>query len=247
MSAELFDVDDVVKRAEALMEIDRDREAAALLRQALASHPEDPQLLDTLGTALLDVDDRQALEVAERLIRVDPEGHRGHVIAATACDSLGRKDEAEAHARRSIEAAPWLWVPHAVLAEVLSGRRGRRDEANDAIRHALELQPENATLYLVRGNIDLAYGDWARAKMWYEKALQIDPTLTAAQRALVVAHDGQDMLNAAVVSADQLLRLDPQDTQARRVLTEVVYTTLMHVQWVLLALALLAYLFRKAY
>ena len=125
MSA-VVDIALAVVRGRALIAAGRDREAVAVAMHVLAVSPDDAELLDLLASAYLEVDDEAALEAAERLLVVSPDGYRGHALASTACDNIGRKDDAERHAHAAIEAAPWLPLPYILLSNAIVGRTGRR-------------------------------------------------------------------------------------------------------------------------
>jgi tetratricopeptide (TPR) repeat protein len=75
----------------------------------------------------------------------------------------------------SIDAAPWLPIPHAALAEARTGRRVRRDEALESAKRAIELDPDETLGYSVAGTVEMAYGNWKEAEGWYRRALEVDP------------------------------------------------------------------------
>ena len=209
--------------------------------------PDDPELLDVLATAQLQLDKEQCLVTAQQLIAINPASYRGHLIASIALDDLGRKDDAERHAHAAIESSPWLQICYVVLVDTIAGRKGREREARAAAQRAIELEPDAPVGYMVAGNVELGYGNRPAAERWYKKALEIDPTYTPAQTNLALARQLGGDLNNAVLDVDSLLTLDPQDADARRVLDEVVYTTLIHLQWLVFGLAIIALFLRQAY
>jgi tetratricopeptide (TPR) repeat protein len=192
-----------------------------------------------LARALIEIDDRRALQVAERLIVLAPEGHRGHLIAAIACNEMNRREEAERHARAAIEAAPWLPFAYGQLAQSLAGRRGRREEAMEAARDAIELEPDSIAGYFFAGNVELGYGNWDDAEHWYNRALQVDPNARVAKVNLALAKEAKGQLGKAFIDTRSLLRLDPSDAGARRILDETVYSTLIHLLWISVGLLVL--------
>ena len=60
-------------RAETLIDLGRHHEAVPLLEQALATRPDDVELLDLLAQAQLPIDARAAAETAARLVADSPQ------------------------------------------------------------------------------------------------------------------------------------------------------------------------------
>jgi tetratricopeptide (TPR) repeat protein len=227
---------DVIHRASALVEAGRNADAVALLKSELAGSPDDPELLDELAVAQLDLSSVDALETARKLIAVDPNGHRGHVIASIACNSLDEVSGAISHAEAAIAAAPYLPIGHALYATALSRKKGRRNAALKAAERAIELAPDDPVGYRAAGSVELHYGNWRRAQKRLETSLELDPMDRAAAMNLAVAREAGGNLSHAFADTRNLLSLDPRDADARDVLDGIAYTTLVHVAWVLLVL-----------
>lgn len=232
----MSDVSEVIDRASALTEIGRAAEAIAILQTELAGNPDDPDLLDALAVAQLDVSAPDALETAGKLIALDPDGYRGHYLAALACMNLNRVKEAVAHAEAAVTAVPYLADAQAAYAESVSRQPGKRDQALEAAHRAIGLAPGDPVGYVAAGNVELHYGNWRRAEKRYLAALEIDPTDHAASLNLALVRDARGSVAPAFADARNLLSLDPQDDGARGVLDEIAYTTLVHLAWVVLAL-----------
>ena len=69
-------------------------------------------------------------------------------------------------------------------------------------------------------------------------------TARASVAPLAVAREARGNVGHAFADAGHLLRLDPQDDDARDVLDEIAYTTLVHVAWVVLVLLWVAAAFK---
>jgi tetratricopeptide (TPR) repeat protein len=223
---------DAISRAAALVEVGRPEQAAALLREALATSPHDPRLLDQLATAELQFDTSAALDTARRLIAVEPDGFRGHYLAASASYELGKVKKSIEHAELAVEAAPWSPSTHALYAEAVSRRSRGRRRASRAADRAIELAPQSPIGYVAAGNVDLHHGLAYSAAKWYEKALELDPHNRTAQLNLALAREAHGSLAPAFKNAQGLLALDPRDAGARQVLDQTVYTTVVHLMWV---------------
>lgn len=227
---------DVAERASVLINAGRPAEAIALLRQALSQEPDDTELLDELARAQLDVDLPGALETAKRLIALDPDGYRGHFLAALACSDLDRDKEAGRYAETAVAAAPYLAQTQAVYAQAICRQSRKRKQARAAAQRAIELAPEDTVGYVAAGNVELSAGKTKQAEKWYREALSIDPHDRAASLNLVLVSGARGRLAHAFGGADALLRFDPTDPDARQSLDRVVYTTLVHLLWVALPL-----------
>ena len=140
--------------------------------------------------------------------------------------------------------APWWASAHAVHADALARRPWKRGDALAAARRAIELDPDSVVGYVAAGNVELGHGKWRKAERWYRQALQIDPHDRAARLNLVVAQESGGKIAPALVDARAMLRFDPRDPDARDRLDEVVYTTLVHLQWIVVALAIVALVVR---
>lgn len=112
-----------------------------------------------------------------------------HANHARALDCLGRMDEAEQAFLESLkgERSP------AVLSQlgVHYGKRERYPQALAALDEAITLDPGFPPAYSNRGNIHARQGDCARAIPDFERALQLMPTNTAAQRGLAYCRQQQ--------------------------------------------------------
>lgn len=230
----------MVLRAGALHEAGRPEEAIGLLQAALAAEPHDRELLDALARVQLDVDPAEAYATAGRLIALEPEDADAHYLAALASLDVEQGKRALGHAERVAELAPW-WAPgHAVLADALARRPRKRKEALAAADRAIELDPHAVVGYVAAGNVELGHARWKQAEGWYRRALELEPHNRAAQLNLVVAQEAGGKLAPAFVDVGALLRFDPRDAEARSRIDELVYTTLVHLQWIAAVLAIVA-------
>jgi tetratricopeptide (TPR) repeat protein len=227
---------DARQRTWALLEAGRAEQAIELLKQALASDPENPSLLDELAVAQSGVDPRAGYETAKRLLAVQPDGYRGRYLAAFCCDQLGRRKDAVRHAREAVAAAPHDATMHALLATTVSRQSSGRKEGERAAKAALELAPHDSASHVAAGNVDLHHGYVREAARHYEDALALDPNDRLAQLSLALARERLGHLAHAFDDIDSLLHFNPQDASARQQLDDLVHTTLVHLLWVALVL-----------
>ncbi len=104
----------------------------------------------------------------------------------------------------------------------------------------MEIDPTSVVGYVAAGNVELGHANWRKAEGWYRRALELEPHNRAAQLNLVVAQEAGGRIAPAFVDAGALLRFDPRDADARSRIDELVYTTLVHLQWIAAVLAIVA-------
>ncbi|EFV12096.1 tetratricopeptide repeat protein [Segniliparus rugosus] len=202
--------DSLRQRVEILLELDRDAEAEALIRQGLAAEPGEAGLLDQLVRSLTGQGRAQdALGPARELVAGSPGSDRAHRLLANCLAMLGRTKEAEAEVRRALSIDPENGYNHYLLAFVLK-HRVFDGEAKLAALQALEFDPERVPFLLLAGELHLP-SDKALAKDLFEQALRIEPENAAAARGLARADAPNTGLAETVRGLQQSLRLDPTD------------------------------------
>ncbi len=98
--------------------------------------------------------------------------------------SLGQVTAAADSARHAAAFDPLAVDPLLALAAAQVGA-GDPQAAADTLERAVRLQPDNYEPYYEMGNLQLrAFGDAAAARLWYEKALQLNSMNVPTQRAL---------------------------------------------------------------
>lgn len=225
---------DVLARAEALLDAGRAYQAVEILSRGLATDPGDVAMLRVLARAQLEVDPEQALRTAQALVARDPHSSDGHYFAALAHDLLGNRKQAVASARAAMAIEPD--DPHVLMVfAVARSRRPRgRRECMSAAKRAIELAPDDSAGYFAAGAVELHKGHWRRSAKWFKRALEKDPHDQSSRLNLAIAQEGAGDLAAALGGVDALLRFDPTDRDARETLDEVVYTTLVHLLWIMI-------------
>jgi Flp pilus assembly protein TadD len=229
------DTGQVIQRARLLEGAGRQHEGITLLTQELAADPWDPALLQALASAQIDVDRDAAGETAMRLLAVQPENPTAHLLAAVALLD-GDSKQALVHADKAVALAPDSARAHLIRAEALH-RRGKVGAARVSAGKAIELAPHDAATYNTAGNVELAARRWKDADTFYREALELSPHDRSAQLNLVITQKRLGRIGSAFADSDALLRLDPGDPVARKQLDDVVYTTLLHLQWIAVVLA----------
>lgn len=145
--------------------------ARAAVQHALALAPDLPEAHAGHGYILFwyDWDWHGAEQALLQAIRLDPLVPDGHFAYANLLNSLGRFDEALAHARRARELDPVSPLVNTVEGACLAAA-GRFAEASSRIAYALEIAPEFWVALLARAGMALAGGDPAAAVVSLETA-----------------------------------------------------------------------------
>lgn len=189
--AERADGDGGLDRAEALHDLGRFAQAAALVGAHLAEHPDDGRALILLARCRRSLGDPAgALRCVDEALRVAPDDTYAWLVRVDTLTKLGRFAEAEQAAHRCIALSPLFWGGHHCLAVVLEqgGQRGRRKEAYDAARRATELEPQAPAAHFMVGLLAHRLGDRATARLAYETTLRLDPENSEAHNNLATLH-----------------------------------------------------------
>jgi len=193
---------------------DRARDALPMLQQALAQHPADRALLDTLGTAFLRIDDtQQAIDAFERAVRLDPRSPAAHMRLAEVKASLGDRPGALASFRQAAQLDPKAPGPGFGMAALLLSE-GRKDEAQRIASRMQEDMPKHPAGLALEGDLHAADGRWAEAAAAYRKAVAIErttPLVIKHHQALLRAHRPTD----ADAALREALGAAPKDVPLR--------------------------------
>ncbi|HEX9049248.1 MAG TPA: tetratricopeptide repeat protein [Anaeromyxobacter sp.] len=184
--------------------------ALAVLARTAEMAPDVPQVWAALGRGRERAADLPgAAEAYDRALRLDPSYRyaRRRLIRL----SLQTRDfpRARREAERLVADAPQV-PEHHFLAALVAERDGRRDEARQAYRKAIEvakgIYPE---AYLNLGVLEKAAGDRTAAQAAYEKAIALRPRYLAAWVNLGKLHEaGGDAAKAEAAYA-KALEMDP--------------------------------------
>jgi len=162
-------------RLRLLARIDPNRDPVPQLRSLLDEDPDDGMARLTLGSLLVSRGDLDAgLEAFRAILDLEGEGPlkaRAHLLLAQHADS---PDAALEHLRAATRAASDLVATHLALAKALVAR-GDLDEAADAYRRAVSLEPSNPDAHLGRVRTLLAAGRCELARESFDTGLAATP------------------------------------------------------------------------
>jgi tetratricopeptide (TPR) repeat protein len=178
--------------AQAFVELAINRmEVSGQLNQALADArtaggllPGEPFLLSLQSRILTRLDrHKEALELAESALSLDPESGHAWNAQALALIGLSRWTEAENAARTALSLDADDGAASNLLAHVLRVQN-RLDESETESKRRLARDPENAFSFANSGWASLQRGDIKGAENYFKESLRIDPTLPYAKDGL---------------------------------------------------------------
>ncbi|WP_432826392.1 tetratricopeptide repeat protein [Dactylosporangium sp. CA-092794] len=163
-----------LRSARNLHDIGRYAQAERVLRDLLATDPDDAEALTSLADCLRHRNDQAgAVRAAAAAVAAAPgnvEAHRQHAFSLSAA---GWHNRAVAAADRAL-ALSRTALTHGCRATVLEAA-GRLAEAYPAAKEAVRLDPTNSGLLTLLGDILLAAGDVRGARHAYRRALRAAP------------------------------------------------------------------------
>jgi tetratricopeptide (TPR) repeat protein len=157
--------------------------AVKAYERGLAVEPRNVELLNSLGFALFQQGkSKEAVAALEKALEVDPKHWKAHNNLALAAIDIGELEVAEAHYRESLAIKPQPAI-YNDLGFVLE-REGLHEEAVEAYRKAVKLDPDSASANYNLGSFLARSGKFAEAERHLRAAIEADPTNAAAHQAL---------------------------------------------------------------
>ncbi|MFO7857748.1 MAG: tetratricopeptide repeat protein [Ectothiorhodospiraceae bacterium] len=193
---------------------DRDgaRAAADLVSAQLARYPDDVAIHETGGELQLRLGrNQEAFATAERLVELQPDRARSHLLAGAAAAGVDQHDRARQHYRQAIEMDPGsvpAWTRLAALDIAQDDMAG----ALDTLTQGQERNPENLDLAFERGTVLDLLGHREEANAVYRRIVAVMPEYYPALNnlswnLLVVGTDATEAQRLAA----QALALRPQN------------------------------------
>jgi Flp pilus assembly protein TadD len=166
---------DPVDRAHTLLDLGRPEDAERMVRDVLASEPDNADAASVLALCLHKLWRFDELaQVSARVIALQPDSIVGYSMLATALGNLQRWEESVEPARTAVRLSPDDPSMLAGLAELLA-MTSHGDEAVIAATEALRLAPADPGVIEIWGFVLAKTGHWAEAVAPLEAAVGKDP------------------------------------------------------------------------
>jgi len=204
-----------------LRRANRDEDAIASLRRAVAVDPGYVNAHNNLGNAILDVEGFEAaIPHYREAIALDPAHAEAHYNLARALFELGDTQTAMAHFRWAIESRPGFAKAEYGLGVALD-RSGDSDGALAAYRAALASDPRFASAHLNAGRLLHARGDHDEAEAYFAAAIQLRPRHARTLRNASSLRADQGRIDEAIELLRNSIALEPDHAPARARLEEL--------------------------
>ncbi|MET9214004.1 MULTISPECIES: tetratricopeptide repeat protein [unclassified Nocardia] len=234
-----------IERARVARELGRIEEARRILGTALATAPDDPEVLVALGNIALDRDEpAEASRWAGQAIVADPDHPDAHLVVGMAAVHLDDPRSALRHLETAVRLSPHSAPTLLMLAWLLAyGPEPDPARARAVLAEAVELAPDDADVHCAAAEIYQRLTDQDAVRRHVAAGLAVDPTHTDLLNLQArLEFQGVDGRAGAVAILRGLLARTPTDPTARRLLAEVHWRALMRLAtWVWVFAAGLAF------
>jgi tetratricopeptide (TPR) repeat protein len=149
-------------------------------------------------------------------LKIEPDFIPARMNLAMLCDTLGRKDEAEALFHEIIDLDPEMAEAHYSLGLLLAENEIRMEEAVKSLGRAAELSPENARIHYNFGLALQKLQRWTESEEALKRSVRISGTSQQsldALHALAILYAQQKRWDRAIVCAENLVEIQPLNSQ----------------------------------
>jgi protein O-GlcNAc transferase len=194
-------------------------DATKLCEASIALLPDSAELHFYRCDLYLHTDEKtSAIESCKRALALNPAMLAAQQSLSRLLLETEQFEQAEASYRREIELTPEHFAPYHQLGVVLS-RMVRHAGAIEQFKRAISLNPRSGASYVNLGeiyDIDSESGEsLALAQANYEKAVEVEPTVSGFHCSLGFSYWRVAQLDRAMTSFDRAIELDPNNAKAR--------------------------------
>ena len=194
------------------LQSNKPRLALTAAQAAAAELPQSPALLDLLGRAQQIAGEmNQAIATFKRLVGLVPDSPAALMRLGSAYLADKNPDLAQQTWRQALQLQPdYLDAQRALIQHSLQA--GKPKDAMSIAQKIQTQRPNEATGWLIEGEIMTAGGDWDNASNAYRRALRSTPSPATAIKLHAAIVDGGKPADAAAF-ADEWLKANPGDPQ----------------------------------
>jgi tetratricopeptide (TPR) repeat protein len=180
--------------------------------------PDDPDVLYTAAKAYANLWN----DAVQRMIAKAPGSYQVHQMLAEVLDAQEKYSQAAEEYRRIIQIDPNLPGAHYRLARMIlrvdPSNKGNED-ALVQFQKELEINPADVPTHVEIGELQLQFHQFDQASRFFSRALELDPSYTAARVGLAKVWIARKEYQKAVDQLDEAVRQSPDD--------ETIYYNLM--------------------
>jgi predicted O-linked N-acetylglucosamine transferase (SPINDLY family) len=204
----------------ALFKSGRIAETTGLCEESIAVLPDSAELHLYRSNLYLHSDEKAlAMTSCKRALAVNPAMLAAQQSLSRILLDTEQFEEAESSYRREIELTPGHFGPYHQLGVVLT-RMSRTAEAIEQFKRAISLNPYSGASYFNLGETytesdSESAEDLALAQANYEKAVEVEPQVSAYRCGLGFNYWRAAQLDRAMMSFDRAIELDPDNAKAR--------------------------------
>lgn len=171
-------------KAETLLELEKTREAIAVLEQAYEFAPDDPAIMQALAFSYAEIKDPKAIAISDALIAMDPKKkHAGpYFFKGVYYYNKGNFPEAIRFFNMTIQ-YNFKYMDAYINKGMIYFDQKDYTKALETFNQALNVDPTYADVYYWLGKTKEAMGQKEEAKLNYLKAFGLDKTNTRAKEA----------------------------------------------------------------
>ncbi len=204
----------ILRKAQLLSELDRHREAAALLHGLLARQPDDANVLCQLAATYLNLGEPgQTIALADQAIAHAPENEWPHRLRSIAL----LKYDKRAALLAAREAATLMPEGRQALITLTNAllKNGALHEARAVSERLHTLYPDDAETYEMLASVAFAHQWWRDAERLSREALKRDAARPLPLHNLAAALFNSGQYEKAADAATRSLELDPAQAEVR--------------------------------
>lgn len=206
---------EVMARALDILGAGRPAEAATLLEEVSAAHPNEVSVLNNLSSVYQEQKRfPEALKLLGKALDLQPQNFRTHINKASCLFSMGQVNQAIDSAEDAVSLAPQVALAHMTLARCLIVLR-RLPEARLALSKVVELEPNHIKAHLAMGEVATMEGRTPDAITHFEEVIRLDPKHTPSyvNAGLLSLRTGQ--LAKAEEKLKQAMAIQPDHPRVR--------------------------------
>jgi tetratricopeptide (TPR) repeat protein len=198
--------------AQAYFVLGKQEEGLKVIQKLRDLYPDDPDILYTASKIYANLWNA----AIQRLIAKSPGSYQVHQVLAEVLEAQGKYAQAAAEYRRIIQMEPSLPGAHyrlgRMVLQVDPSNKGNQ-EALLQFQKELEIEPTDVPTHVEIGELELQFLRPEEASKYFTRALELDPSYTAARVGLAKVSIAQKNYQRAVGQLEEAVKDAPEDEE----------------------------------